>query len=54
VAIAAGQPDPFEGLDERGNFWLQARKPKIEDGKPKFDQRETESVAQKMYELTDL
>jgi hypothetical protein len=47
AAIAAEQPDPFEGFDERGYFWLQARKPKIVDGKPTFDQPETEAVAQK-------
>ena len=35
-------------------FWLQARKPKIVEGKPHFDKPETEAVAQKMYELTEL
>ena len=54
VAIAAGQPDPFEGLTERAAFWLQARKPKIVEGKSHFDKPETEAVAQKMYELTEL
>jgi precorrin-6x reductase len=34
AAIAVGQPDPFEGLDERAWMWLQVRKPKIVDGKP--------------------
>ena len=37
MAIAAGQPDHYEGLDERGWRWLEARKPKIVEGKPKFD-----------------
>ena len=54
VAIAVGQPDPFEGLTERAAFWLQARKPKIMEGKPHFDKPETKTVAQKMYELTEL
>ena len=54
AAIAAGQPDPFEGLDERGWMWLFARNSKIVDGKPKFDQPETEAVADKMYKLTEL
>ena len=44
AAIAAGQPDPFEGLDKRGWMWLRARKPKIVDGKLKFDQPETEAL----------
>jgi hypothetical protein len=35
-------------------MWLQARKPKIVDDKPKFDQPETETVPQKMYELNKL
>ena len=54
VAIAVGQPNPFAGLTERGWFWLEARKPKIVEGKPHFDKPETEAVARKMYELTEL
>ena len=54
AAIAAGQPDPYDGLDERGWQWIQARKPKLVDGKPKFDQPETDTVAQKMLELAEL
>jgi len=54
AAIATGQLDPFEGLTERVAFWLQARKPKIVEGKPHFDKPETKAVAQKMYELTKL
>ena len=54
AAIAAGQPDPFEGLTERAMFWLQARKPKIVEGKPHFDKPETKTVTQKMYKLTEL
>jgi hypothetical protein len=54
AAIAIRQPDPFEGFDECGYFWLQARKPKIVDSKLTFDQPETEAVAQKMYKLTEL
>jgi hypothetical protein len=54
AAIAVGQPDPCADFDERGYFWLQARKPKIVNGKPTFDQPETEAVAQKMYQLTEL
>ena len=45
AAIAAGQPDPFEGLHECGWQWLQARKPNIVEGKLKFDQPNTEAVA---------
>ena len=45
------QPDPFEGLDERGWQWIQARKQKLVEGKPRFDRPETEAVAQKMLEL---
>jgi len=52
--IAAGLPDPFQGLTDRGWFWLEARKFKIVDGKPHFDEPQTKAVAQKMYELTDL
>ena len=52
--IATGLPDPFQGLTDRGWFWLEARKPKIVDDKPHFDEPQTEAVAQKMYELTDL
>ena len=33
AAIAAGQPDPFAGLTERGWFWLEIRKSKIVEGK---------------------
>ena len=54
AAIAAGQPDPYDGLDERGWQWNKARKPKLVDGKPKFDQPETDTVAQKMLELAEL
>ena len=36
AAIAAEQPNPYDGLDERGWQWIQARKPKLVDGKPKF------------------
>ena len=28
AAIAACQPDPYEGIDDRGWQWLEARKPK--------------------------
>jgi len=45
AAIAAGQPDPFEGLTERAMFLLQAKKPKIVESKPHFDTPETEAVA---------
>ena len=54
AAIAAGQPDPFDDLDECGWQWIQARKPKLVDRKPKFDQPETDTVAQKMLELAEL
>ena len=47
AAIAAGQSDPYEGLDDRGWRWLEARKPKIVEGKPKFDRLKTEAVAKK-------
>ena len=47
AAIAARQPIPNEGLDDRGWQWLEARKPKILEGKPKFDRLETEVVAEK-------
>jgi hypothetical protein len=45
AAIATGQPNPYEGLDDHGWQWLEARKPKIVEGKPKFDQLEMEAVA---------
>ena len=48
AAIAAEQLDPYEGLDECGWRWLEARKPKILEGKPKFDRLETEVVLEKM------
>jgi len=54
AAIAAGQPDPYDSLDERGWQWIQARKPKLVEGKLKFDQPETDTVAQKMLELAEL
>ena len=54
AAIAAGQPDPYEGLDDRGWQWLEARKPKIVAGKPKFDQPETEAMAERMLKLAKL
>ena len=34
--------------------WLEARKPKIVQGKPKFDQPETDAVAERMLQLADL
>ena len=49
AAIAAGQPDPYDGWQ-----WIQARKPKLVEGKPKFDLPETDTVAQKMLELGEL
>jgi hypothetical protein len=53
-AIAVGHPNHSEGLDEHAWMWLQARKPKIVDGKPQFDQPEIKAVAKKMYELDEL
>jgi hypothetical protein len=41
-------------LDERGWWWLEARKPKIVGGKPKFNRPETEAVAEKMLQLAEL
>jgi len=41
-------------LDDRGWQWLEARKPKIVEGKPKFDQPETEAVAERMLKLAKL
>ena len=54
MAIAAGQPDPYEGLDDREWQWLEAMKPKIVEGKPKFDRPETEVVAEKILQLAEL
>ena len=54
AAIAAGQPDPYEGLDDREWQWLEAMKPKIVEGKPKFDRPETEAVAERMLQLAEL
>ena len=54
AAIVAGQPDPYDGLDERGWKWIQARKTKLVEGKLKFDQPETDMVAQKMLALAEL
>jgi len=54
AAIVVGQPDPYEGLDECGWRWLEARKPKIVEGKPKFDCPETEAVVEKMLQLAEL
>ena len=36
AAIAASQPDPYEGLDDRGWQWLEARKPKIVERQTKI------------------
>ena len=41
-------------MDEHGWRWLEARKPKIVEGKTKFDRPETEAVADKMLELAEL
>ena len=41
-------------MDDRGWQWLEARKPKIVEGKPKFDQPETEAVADRMLKLAEL
>ncbi|RCV07756.1 hypothetical protein SETIT_1G271300v2 [Setaria italica] len=46
AAIAARQPDPFEGLDEH------ARKPTIVDGKPTFLTSKTNQVAEKINDLS--
>ena len=54
AAIAVGQPDPYEGLDEHARRWLQARKPKIVEGKPKFDRPEIEAVTERMLKLAEL
>ena len=54
AAVAAGQPDPYDGLDEHGWQWIQVRKLKLVEGKPKFDQAETDTVAHKMLELAKL
>nr|TKW40884.1 hypothetical protein SEVIR_1G276000v2 [Setaria viridis] len=45
AAIAARQPDPFEGLDE-------PRKPTIVDGKPTFSTSKTNQVAEKINNLS--
>jgi len=41
-------------LDERGWRWLDARKPTIVEGKPKFDRPETEVMAERMLQLAEL
>ena len=41
-------------MDDRGWQWLEARKPKIVEGKPKFDRPETEAVAERMLQLVEL
>jgi len=41
-------------LDDRGWQWLEARKPKIVEGNPKFDRPETEKVAVKMLQLAEI
>ena len=41
-------------MDECGWQWIQARKPKLVEGKPKFDQPEADTVAQKMLALAEL
>nr|TKW25490.1 hypothetical protein SEVIR_3G123500v2 [Setaria viridis] len=51
ATIAAGQPNPFEGLDERGWQWLAARKHTIVYGKPTFSTPETNQVAKNIYDL---
>ena len=41
-------------MEDRGWQWLEARKPKIVKGKPKFDRPETEAVAERMLQLVEL
>ena len=41
-------------MEERGWQWLEARKPKIVEGKPKFDRSETKVVAEKILQLAEL
>ena len=41
-------------MDDREWQWLEARKPKIVEGKPKFDRPETEAVAKTMLQLAEL
>jgi hypothetical protein len=41
-------------LDKHGWQWLEARKPKIVEGKPKFDRPETEAVPEKMFQIAEL
>uniref|UniRef100_K3YBU0 Uncharacterized protein n=1 Tax=Setaria italica TaxID=4555 RepID=K3YBU0_SETIT len=53
AAIAAGQPDPFEGLDERGWQWLAARNPTIVDGKPTFSTSESNQLAETIYDHSE-
>ena len=54
AAIATGQPDPYEGFDDREWRWLEARKPKIVEGKPKFDCPETEAESENFLQLAEL
>jgi len=35
-------------------WWLQVRKPKLVEGKPKFNQPEIQAMAEKMLELAEL
>ncbi|KAM0890274.1 hypothetical protein ACQ4PT_027105 [Festuca glaucescens] len=51
--IVAGQPDPFEGLDDRGWQWLAAREPTIIDGKLHFTSSKTNLVAERIKELSE-
>ena len=54
AAITASHLDLYEGLDDHGWQWLEARKSKIVEGKPKFDRPETEAVAERMLQLAEL
>ena len=51
--IAAGQPDPFEGLDECGYQWLLAREPEIIDGKLHFAKEATNVMCEKITNLSE-
>jgi hypothetical protein len=51
VAIAAGQPDPYEGLDECGWRWLEARKPKIVEENQNFIDPRPKRWQKKCYNL---
>jgi hypothetical protein len=52
-AAAAGQENPFEGVDERSRDFFYARRPKkLKEGRTKYNELQTEEAEKALLSIT--